>query len=132
MSTPALDPPPRGSSGRPSPSVSPSSPAPHAVARDAETALALAAAWAELPVARIRTPQAGRDPATRARHVAFYLAHVGLGLSQRAAARAFGRHRSSIAYGCARVEAARDDDRTFERDLARLERRLAGADGGRP
>lgn len=43
-------------------------------------------------------------------HVAIYLAHVVLGVSQKSAGRMFGRDRTSVRYACARVEDARDHE----------------------
>lgn len=45
----------------------------------------------------------------RARQVAMYLSHVGLGMSLARIAAALGRDRSTVAHGCHRIEDLRDD-----------------------
>lgn len=68
----------------------------------------------------------------RARQVAMYLAHVGLGLSYTDAGRLFGRDRTTAAHACRQIEEQRDDPR-FDASLEYLEQalkaRLAGAPG---
>jgi chromosomal replication initiation ATPase DnaA len=58
--------------------------------------------------------------ATRARHVAMYLAHVAFGVDLAAIAIVFGRSRRSAARACGLVEDARDDP-AFDAALAGLE-----------
>lgn len=53
-------------------------------------------------------------------HLAIYLAHVGLGMSQRQVQAGFGRDRTTIRYCCARIEDARDDA-ALDRALDHLE-----------
>lgn len=53
-------------------------------------------------------------------HIAIYLGHVGLGLSQRQAQAGFGRDRTTVRYCCARVEDAREDA-VLDRALDHLE-----------
>lgn len=55
-----------------------------------------------------------------ARQVAMYLAHVGCGLSMRAAGALFGRDRTTVAHACLIVEDRRDDP-MFDRALDLLE-----------
>lgn len=67
----------------------------------------------------------------RARQVAMYLAHVGLGMSLARIAYALGRDRSTVAYGCHKIEDFRDDPE-IDQWLDELEERLrAAADLGR-
>jgi chromosomal replication initiation ATPase DnaA len=61
-----------------------------------------------------------------ARHVAMYLAHVLFGWTYSQVAPAFGRHRTSVLYACARVEDRRDD-LCFDARLVRLERNILSA-----
>ncbi len=74
----------------------------------ANLARSLAASWADLPPQVILAPARASRRVSRARHLAFYLAHVTYGLSQNEVARRFARHRASVAYGCARIEEARE------------------------
>lgn len=95
---------------------------------DAGSALAIAAAWADVPASAVLAPGRGSRTTSKARHMAFYLAHVTYGLSQNELARRFGRHRASVAYGCRRIEEAREEG-AFDRLMSRLEdeaRRVAG------
>ena len=48
-------------------------------------------------------------PALRRRHIAIYLSHVGLGLSQRRVGELFGRDRTTVRWVCARIENRRDE-----------------------
>jgi hypothetical protein len=59
----------------------------------------------------------------RARQVAVYLAHVGLGITLSAAARWFGRDPSTASHACRMIENARDEA-AFDLALARLEAAL--------
>ncbi|MGH1422655.1 MAG: helix-turn-helix domain-containing protein [Hyphomonas sp.] len=52
----------------------------------------------------------GSPAESRARHIAIYLAHVGLGMSLSRVARAFDRDRSTVSYACHLVEDLRDED----------------------
>ena len=49
---------------------------------------------------------------SQARHVAIYLAHVGLRHPREMVSRDFGRHRTTVGHSCARVEDSRDDPAT--------------------
>ncbi|HEX5957163.1 MAG TPA: helix-turn-helix domain-containing protein [Hyphomicrobiaceae bacterium] len=53
-------------------------------------------------------PTRGSRTQAFARQVAMYLAHVGLGLSQRRIARLFARDRRTVAHACALIEDRRD------------------------
>jgi hypothetical protein len=57
---------------------------------------------------------------SHARQCAMYLAHVSLGLPQGVTARGFGRDRTTIRHGCARIEDARDSH-AFDKSLSGLE-----------
>ena len=69
------------------------------------------------------------------RQIAMYLSHVGLGLSLARIATALGRDRSTVAYGCHRIEDFRDDP-DIDDWLDDLELRLRSAasvnEGARP
>ena len=65
-------------------------------------------------------PTRGSPAQAFARQVAMYLAHVGLGLSQRRIASLFARDRRTVAHACALVEDRRDCAR-FDRALDLLE-----------
>lgn len=54
-------------------------------------------------------PERGTPLEARARHIAIYLTHAGLGLSLARAANAFGRDRSTVAHGCRIIEDCRED-----------------------
>lgn len=62
----------------------------------------------------------------RARQIAMYLAHVGLGMSLARIATALDRDRSTVAYGCHKIEDFRDDPQIDEW-LDSLEVQLRGA-----
>ena len=62
----------------------------------------------------------------RARQVAMYLSHVGLGMSLARVAMALGRDRSTVAHGCHRIEDLRDDP-DVDAWLEELEERLKAA-----
>ena len=69
----------------------------------------------------------------RARQVAMYLSHVGLGMSLARVADAMGRDRSTVAHGCHKIEDYRDDPDVDEW-LDGLESQLKNVSGllGRP
>jgi chromosomal replication initiation ATPase DnaA len=58
-----------------------------------------------------------------ARQVAIYLAHVVHGIHLAKVARAFGRHRSTAAYACHKIEDKRDDP-DFDWRLELMEREI--------
>ncbi|QIB35074.1 helix-turn-helix domain-containing protein [Ancylobacter pratisalsi] len=58
------------------------------------------------------------------RALAMYLAHVGLGLSMSAVARGFGRHRSTVAHACRRMEEYRETP-GWDLKMAALENRIS-------
>jgi hypothetical protein len=80
----------------------------------------LAASHYEVTLADIGARTRRSHRATRARHVAMYLAHIAFGLNLAAIAVAFGRSRRMAARACALVEDARDDA-AFDAALAGLE-----------
>jgi hypothetical protein len=80
----------------------------------------LAARHYEVPLADIAARSRRSSRASRARHVAIYLAHVALGLPLSAVAAEFRRDRSTAEYACRVVEDARDDP-AFDAALAGLE-----------
>jgi len=94
---------------------------------------AVARAFA-LPVAELRQPTRRAARVAFARQVAMYVAHVGLGLSLTAAARLFGRDRTTASHACRVVEDRRDEPEV-EALLAAIEtvtdawRRLLGPEG---
>lgn len=87
---------------------------------DRRLILALAAAWSGLHVEALAGGARGDAHLSRARHLACYLGHVGLGLSRARVARLVGRDRSSVSYACARIEAERDEP-DFDRAVGVLE-----------
>jgi chromosomal replication initiation ATPase DnaA len=73
-------------------------------------AAALTAFALGLRTEAILSPERGSPATARARHIAMYLTHAGLGMSLARVARAFQRDRSTIAYACHAIETDRDDD----------------------
>lgn len=92
----------------------------------------LAAAAVQVPLDDLLHPRRLDRRGSSARALAMYLAHVGLGLSISRVARGFGRHRSTVAYACRRIEERREvagwDDRVA---VLEDEARGALAQGGR-
>jgi hypothetical protein len=80
----------------------------------------IAASHYEVPLGDIAAPTRRSRRATRARHVAMYLAHVAFGLNFAVIAVALGRSRRMVARACGLVEDARDDP-AFDAALAGLE-----------
>ena len=80
----------------------------------------LAANHYEVALADIAARTRRSRRATRARHVAMYLAHVVFGVNLAAIGIVFGRSRRSAARACGLVEDARDDP-AFDAALAGLE-----------
>jgi hypothetical protein len=80
----------------------------------------LAASHYEVTLADISARTRRSRRATRARHVAMYLAHVVFGINLAAIGNVFGRSRRSAARACGLVEDARDDP-AFDAALAGLE-----------
>jgi chromosomal replication initiation ATPase DnaA len=90
------------------------------VATRCRRAAQLAASHYGLPIAEIITRRRGSRRATRARHVAMYLAHVVYGLNLAMIGAGFRRDRTTAAYACARIEDMRDEP-AFDAALAGLE-----------
>lgn len=84
---------------------------------------AAAAAVSRVPLAAILTPARGAAPIARARQLAIYLQHVGLGASLTACARLFRRDRATVRHACATIENLRDDV-AFDLAARHLERAL--------
>ena len=95
-------------------------PAAHGRAACCRIAARLAASHYEVPLAEVAGRRRGSRRATRARHVAMYLAHVAYGLNLVAVGAGFGRDRTTAAYACGLIEDARDDP-AFDAALAGLE-----------
>lgn len=72
----------------------------------------------ELPHTTLRAGQRGRAPTAFARQVAIYLAHVHLGRTITAAARQFGRDRTTASHAVRVVEDRREDPDVDRRILA--------------
>jgi hypothetical protein len=85
-----------------------------------DLAARLAAAHYELPLAEVAASARGSRRASRARHIAIYLAHVSLGLRLGLVAAEFRRDRSTVAYACRLIEDARDSP-AFDAAIANLE-----------
>jgi hypothetical protein len=80
----------------------------------------LAANQYEVTLADIAARTRRSRRATRARHVAMYLAHVAFGVNLAAVGIVFGRIRRSAARACGLIEDARDDP-AFDAARAGLE-----------
>jgi hypothetical protein len=72
-------------------------------------ALSLAAYATETPLEDVLEADRGNMPVSRTRQIAMYICHVAFGMSIGRVARAFGRHNTTVAYACGRVEDCRDD-----------------------
>ncbi len=77
----------------------------------------------ELKAENILRPHRGPRDLVRARQVAMYLTHVGLGMSLSRVANAFERDRSTVAHACHRIEEMRDES-AFDDWLDTLEESL--------
>jgi len=77
----------------------------------------------QVPPRALVSPGRGSRPIGRARTLAMYLCHVGLGLSLTKVGLAFGRDRVTVHCAVVRVEDRRDDPR-FDAELTALEERL--------
>lgn len=75
----------------------------------ADLAAALVGFALGLKTHQILTFERGSPVHARARHIAMYIAHAGLGMSLSRVAIAFGRDRSTVARACRLVEDSRDD-----------------------
>lgn len=62
-----------------------------------------------VPIHMLRSKKRGSPIVCFARHVAMYLAHVGLSLSLNEVGMVFGRDRTTVQYACRSVEDERDD-----------------------
>ncbi|KAF2989792.1 chromosomal replication initiator DnaA [Methylocystis sp. MJC1] len=82
--------------------------------------IAAAAAASSVPAASLAAPGRSLARIARARQLAVYLHHVGLGASLSACARQFRRDRATVRHACAVIEHLRDD-RRFDQAAARLE-----------
>jgi chromosomal replication initiation ATPase DnaA len=98
------------------------------IAAAARLAEIVAARLASAPVAALRGRHRGRQRVARARQLAMYLAHVGLGLSFTRVGICFGRDRTTVRHACALIEDGRDDPRA-EFGLAAVETALAALSG---
>jgi len=78
----------------------------------------------ELKAEKILLPERGSREMVRARQVAMYLTHVGLGMSLSRVAAAFERDRSTVAHACHRIEEMRDES-AFDLWLDALEEGLS-------
>ncbi|MBO6541581.1 MAG: hypothetical protein JJ939_15600 [Alphaproteobacteria bacterium] len=89
-------------------------------ADDIQLTCALVARAYNILTADLFHPTRGEARVAEARQVAMYLSHITFGMSLAAAARRFGRDRTTVAYACRQIEDRRDDDR-FDVMLERLE-----------
>lgn len=89
----------------------------------------IAARHTGIPVEEVMLAERGNRRRSSARALAMYLAHVGLGEPMRAVARGFGRHPSTVAHACWKIEERREVA-GWDRGVAALEdearRRMAG------
>ncbi|MPT23675.1 MAG: chromosomal replication initiator DnaA [Starkeya sp.] len=91
----------------------------------------LAADATAIPLPLVLHPRRLDRRCASARALAMYLAHVGLGLSMSRVASGFGRHRSTVAHACRRIEERRESA-GWDRWVAALEedaRRLSSPAG---
>jgi chromosomal replication initiation ATPase DnaA len=101
--------------------ASPLPASPSALPKRSHAALCGAAAAASLAIPQVEIAASrGTQRVARARQIAIYLAHVGLGLSYTHLGEAFGRDRTTIRHACFRIEDARDDF-SLDRALSILE-----------
>jgi len=91
---------------------------------NASLAASLVAYALELKAEKILLPDRGPRELVRARQIAMYLMHVGLGVSLARVASGFERDRSTVAHACHRIEEMRDD-RDFDLWLDTLELSLS-------
>ncbi|MEM7328214.1 MAG: helix-turn-helix domain-containing protein [Pseudomonadota bacterium] len=75
----------------------------------------------ELRAERIFVPERGSRELVRARQIAMYLSHVGMGMSLSRVAAVFERDRSTVAHACHRIEEMRDES-AFDVWMDALER----------
>lgn len=91
---------------------------------NANLAASLVAYALELKAENIFLPDRGPRELVRARQIAMYLTHVGLGMSLARVAAGFDRDRSTVAHACHRIEEMRDDT-DFDVWIDRLEQGLS-------
>ena len=84
------------------------SPQSDALIEPCSVAAQLAAKAAGIPLGEVLHAQRGCRDSAAARALAMYLAHVGLGVPMSRVALGFGRHRSTVAYACRRIEERRE------------------------
>ncbi|MFD1252775.1 MULTISPECIES: helix-turn-helix domain-containing protein [Devosia] len=83
----------------------------------------LVSAERQVPTKLILNASRCRSRASKARHLAMYLAHVVFGESLARVGVAFGRDRTTVSHACAQIEDLRDDP-SFDAEICRLERCL--------
>lgn len=91
----------------------------------------LAATATGLPLDNVLHPRRLDRRSASARALAMYLAHVGLGLPMTRVASAFGRHRSTVAHACRRIEERREVA-GWDRQVAVLEEKARAETGVSP
>ena len=74
----------------------------------------------EIDAALLFLPTRGSSAIARARQVAMYIAHVGIGLSLTEVGQMFQRDRTTVAHACQVVEEGRDD-RDFDHAVGLIE-----------
>ncbi|MFT0860966.1 helix-turn-helix domain-containing protein [Ancylobacter sp. G4_0304] len=92
-----------------------------------------AASAAGVPLGELFQPSRRSRASAGARALAMYLAHVGLGLPIARVAAGFGRHRSTVAHACRRIEESREVS-NWDRRIGTLEdevRRATSGEGAR-
>jgi chromosomal replication initiation ATPase DnaA len=82
--------------------------------------VALVAKSRNVPSRILKHESRCRAKAARARQLAMYLSHVGLGLSLTEVGLAFHRDRTTVSYACGLIEDLRDDP-AFDDEVAALE-----------
>ncbi|MEM1364547.1 MAG: helix-turn-helix domain-containing protein [Pseudomonadota bacterium] len=77
-----------------------------------EHVMRVVASYFGLPIVDILAPSRGKQKVAFARQLAMYLAHTHYQLPMPLIARTMGRDRSTIGFGCRKIEDMRDDLRT--------------------
>lgn len=86
----------------------------------------IAGALFQIPTKELRRPGRSGVSVSRARQIAMYAAHVGLGLSMSDVGRGFQRDRTTVLHACHLIEDLREDP-DFDRLVTMVERVAAAA-----
>src|SRR5690606_11233095 len=86
----------------------------------------IAGAIYNIPTRELRRPGRSGISVSRARQIAMYVTHLGLGLSMSDVGRGFQRDRTTVLHACHLIEDLREDD-DFDRLVTMMERVAAAA-----